>query len=82
MSTDGKQPTQAMGDKPDAGAGANDTGRSGGGESGGGAFKDPDQVKGDPKATGFMGHGGQSNNAYSGPGDADDGGENDNDPAS
>lgn len=65
-----KQPTQAMG--TDVAATSPAGGRTGGGESGGGAYKDPKQVKGDPKADGFFGHGGQSNNAYSGPGDAED----------
>ena len=42
---------------------------SGGGESGGGAY-----VNDAPKGAegGFMGHGGQSEQAYSGPGDDDD----------
>jgi hypothetical protein len=66
-----KQPTQAMGTDI-AGKTPIDGGRKGGGESGGGAYADPDQVKGDPKASGYFGHGGQSNNSYSGPGDAGD----------
>ncbi len=53
-------------------------GRTGGGESGGGAYKDKDQVTGNPKAQGFMGHGGQSKIAYHGPGDKNDGGGNEN----
>lgn len=53
-------------------------GRTGGGESGGGAYKDKDQVTGNPKARGFMGHGGQSDIAYHGPGDKNDGGGNEN----
>lgn len=48
-------------------------GRRDGGESGGGAYIDPKQVKGDPDQ-GILGrHGGQSNMAYHGPGDAEDG---------
>jgi hypothetical protein len=50
-------------------------GRKGGGESGGGAYKDPDQVKGNPDPNG---HGGQSNVKYHGPGDAGDGNSNPN----
>lgn len=73
MTNSGKQPMQAV---PDEGkphlAGNVETGRSGGGESGGGAFKDKGQVKGDPGNTGFMAHGGQSNIDYSGPIDDDD----------
>ena len=42
---------------------------SGGGESGGGAYVN-DAAKGGEG--GFMGHGGQSEQAYSGPGDEDD----------
>jgi hypothetical protein len=42
---------------------------SGGGESAGGAYPN-DAAKG--QEGGFMGHGGQSNEAYSGPGDEDD----------
>jgi hypothetical protein len=50
-------------------------GRKGGGESGGGAYKDPEQVKGNPDSDG---HGGQSNIQYHGPGDAEDGSSNPN----
>ena len=42
---------------------------SGGGESGGGAYPN-DAAKGGEG--GFMGHGGQSNQGYSGPGDEED----------
>ena len=73
MTNSGKQPMQAV---PDEGkphlAGDVETGRAGGGESGGGAFKDKGQVKGDPGNTGFMAHGGQSNIDYSGPINDDD----------
>ena len=53
-------------------------GRTGAGESGGGAYVEPDQVKGDPGPDILGGHGGQSNMGYHGPGDAQDGGENPN----
>ncbi len=77
-----KFPTQAAGggspkrddgvSRPEAG------GRSGGGESGGGAYDDPDLVEGQPDS-GLLGpDGGQSNIAYRGPGDAEDGGDNPN----
>lgn len=46
--------------KPDAG------GASGAGESGGGAYPNPHSGKSKPQ--GFMGHGGQSEIAYHGPG--------------
>jgi len=77
-----KFPTQATGgDKRRHGDGVSEVeagGRTGGGESGGGAYTDPEQVKGDPEQ-GILGrHGGQSNIAYHGPGDAEDGGNNPN----
>ena len=72
MSGTGKQPMQAVPDEDEPKvAGGVQTGRSGSGESGGGAFKDKDLVEGDPGNTGFMAHGGQSNIAYSGPIDDD-----------
>jgi len=71
-----KKPTQAMG--KDVAESSASGGRRGGGESGGGAYKDPEQVKGDPNASGYFGHGGQSHNAYTGPGDARDDTENPN----
>ena len=49
-------------------------GREGAGESGGGAYKEPEMVKGKPGSR----RGGQSNIAYHGPGDAEDGGDNPN----
>ena len=77
-----KFPTQASGgDEPRRDDGVSESeagGRTGGGESGGGAYADPEQVKGDPDQ-GILGrHGGQSNIAYHGPGDAEDGGDNPN----
>jgi len=68
MTITGKQPMQATSDKDKATV-ANDgaSGREGAGESGGGAYKDKEQVRGDPNNTGFMAHGGQSNIEYSGP---------------
>lgn len=72
MADEAKQPMQAMPDKASAGAtGDVETGRAGGGESGGGAYKDKGLVKGDPGNSGFMQHGGQSNIDYSGPADDD-----------
>lgn len=68
MTEDSKQPMQAIPDRSTAGAtGDVETGRDGGGESGGGAYKDKDQVKGDPDNGGIMKHGGQSHIDYSGP---------------
>ncbi len=69
MADHGKQPMQAVPEKDDAKmSGDVETGRKGGGESGGGAFKDKDQVKGDPDNDGFdHQHGGQSHIDYSGP---------------
>ncbi|HEX8415159.1 MAG TPA: hypothetical protein VF637_14945 [Sphingomicrobium sp.] len=81
MSDTGKQPMQAVPGKDTVNAGGNDsTGRAGAGESGGGAYKDNDQVKGDPGNTGFLAHGGQSNIEYSGPIDDDGKPANPNDP--
>ena len=70
-----KQPMQADGvapgpdgvDQPEAG------GRTGGGESGGGAYK-TNSVPGGKD----HGHGGQSNIGYTGTGDVEDGGDNPN----
>jgi len=67
------QPNQAMktdgaGDDPVANAGGKDW--AGGGESGGGAYPNPQTGK-DGDESGFMGHGGQSHIDYSGPGDKD-----------
>ncbi|TPG18781.1 hypothetical protein EAH87_11990 [Sphingomonas koreensis] len=70
MTEQSDQPTADDGvSKPEAG------GRTGGGESGGGALKDPDQVA--PKR-GPRGRGGQRENRYYGPGDADAGDDNPN----
>lgn len=72
MADEAKQPMQAVPDKATDGAADDvETGRTGGGESGGGAYKDKDQVKGDPDNSGFMKHGGQSHIDYSGPIDDD-----------
>ena len=77
-------PTQtASGGKPQRGDGVSEPnagGRTGGGESGGGAYVDPEQVKGDTDQGGLGRHGGQSNMAYHGSGDAEDGGGNPNAP--
>lgn len=43
------------------------SGRTGGGESGGGAYPNP-HAAGEGKSQGFLGHGGQSDIAYHGPG--------------
>lgn len=81
MSDTGKQPMQAVPDEDVPNVDADvQTGRSGSGESGGGAFKDKNLVKGDPGNTGFMAHGGQSNIDYSGPIDDDGKPENPNAP--
>ncbi len=73
MRDTGKQPMQAVPDKDEPNvAGEVSTGRAGAGESGGGAYKDKKQVKGDPGNTGFMAHGGQSHIDYSGPVDDDE----------
>lgn len=79
-----KFPAQASGgDEPgndDGVSKAEAGGRTGGGERGGGAYTDPDQVKGYPDH-GILGrHGGQSNIAYHGPGDVEGGGTNPNAP--
>lgn len=77
-----KVPTQAThGGAPrhsDGVSGPNAGGRTGGGESGGGAYVEPDLVKGEPNEGILGSHGGQSNMAYYGPGDAEDGGDNPN----
>jgi hypothetical protein len=77
-----KFPVQASGGgKPRRGDGVSDPeagGRTGAGESGGGAYVDPEQVKGDTNQSVLGAHGGQSNMAYHGPGDAEDGGGNPN----
>jgi hypothetical protein len=70
-----KQPMQAMpekgAEKPD---GVNDTpAKNAAGESGGGAYPNPQTGK-KPENGGFMGHGGQTGIAYSGP--QDDHGDN------
>ena len=46
------------------------SGKTGGGESGGGGYPNPQAGK-KPKSGGFMGHGGQSHIDYSGTGDED-----------
>ncbi len=67
-----KQPMQAMPtDGTKRGAekknGVNDTpAKDAAGESGGGAYPNPQTGK-TPENGGFMGHGGQTQNAYSGP---------------
>lgn len=69
-----KQPMQAMGNGDNAGRdavgdapGKARSGESGGGESAGGAYPNPQTgKKGDE--SGFMGHGGQTEIAYSGTG--------------
>ena len=43
-------------------------GRSGGGDSGGGAYPDPRKAGDDGKSDGYMGHGGQSRMPYHGKG--------------
>ena len=77
-----KSPIQASGGgKPVHGDGVSEPeagGRTGGGESGGGAYVDPEQVKGDEDLGIGSRHGGQSNMAYLGPGDAEVGGDNPN----
>ena len=69
----GKVPTPVAGGGADKGApdGVNSApGKtSGGGESGGGAYPNQAAKGGE---SGFMGHGGQSNQSYSGPGDGED----------
>jgi hypothetical protein len=79
-----KSPIQASGGggsrQGDGVSGTNAGGRTGAGESGGGAYVDPDQVKGDPDPGMLGDHGGQSNIAYHGPGDSEDGNDNPNSP--
>ena len=69
----GSVPTPVAGGGADKGAPdgvANAPGKTGGGgESGGGAYPNQAAKGGE---SGFMGHGGQSNQSYSGPGDSDD----------
>ena len=59
------------------------SGRSGGGDSGGGAYPNPHSGKQGGKTDGYMGHGGQSEIAYHGKGQLgeDKVGENANAPA-
>jgi hypothetical protein len=68
------QPNQAMGTgKPDSKDGIEDPhGKTGGGESSGGAYPNPHTGHGNEGNSGFMGHGGQSNIEYSGTGSDDD----------
>lgn len=70
-----KQPMQAMSTTHDgAKDGVGDApAKQGGGESGGGAYPNPHTGKGKQEDVGggFLGHGGQSHVAYSGPGDGD-----------
>ena len=77
-----KSPIQASGGgKPARSDGVSESeagGRTGGGESGGGAYVDPEQVKGDGDHGVGSRYGGQSNMAYHGPGDAEDGDDNPN----
>ncbi len=68
------QPMQANGGDGRKGApdGVSDTpAKDGSGESGGGAYPNPQTGK-KPEGGGFFGHGGQTDNRYSGPGDKDD----------
>jgi hypothetical protein len=63
------QPTQAMGDGTHAeGSDPNPQDRSAGGESNGGAYPNPHTGKEGGAESGFMGHGGQTEIAYSGTG--------------
>ena len=63
----------------DDGVGVDDAGgRRGKGESGGGAYKDPEEVPVRPDERGFMGHGGQGDMSYRGAGDRADGDDNPN----
>jgi hypothetical protein len=75
-----KQPMQASGDGAVGGDGVDEpqvSGRTGGGESGGGAYPNPHAGKDDHPGGGFMGHGGQTDVDYSGTGaDGDPGAEN------
>ncbi|MEA3036485.1 MAG: hypothetical protein QOH04_2257 [Sphingomonadales bacterium] len=58
-----------MGDKHGEKQGAPIHGRSGGGDSGGGAYPNPHKgEEGEADADGFLGHGGQSKMAYHGHG--------------
>jgi hypothetical protein len=61
-----KQPTQAAGGEK-AGNDPNPQNRSAGGESGGGAYPNPQTGK-EPENSNFMGHGGQTEINYSGTG--------------
>ena len=64
-----KQPNQAMGDGNNAERSDDNPGnRSAGGESGGGAYANPHTGKKGGSEGGFMGHGGQTEIAYSGTG--------------
>ncbi len=75
-----KQPMQAAGDGNNAGRpdGVSDTpAKDAGGESGGGAYPNPQTGK-KPKSDDIMGHGGQTEIDYSGPGGNGDGGDNPN----
>jgi len=68
-----KAPMPASGDGSDKGEpdGVNDPGRGGGGDSAGGSYQNPHTGKdGDGSAGGFLGHGGQTDIAYHGGGQA------------
>lgn len=71
-----------MGEDKGSGGGQGSTGRSGGGDSGGGAYPNPHTGK-KPKNGGFMGHGGQTEMPYHGSGQLgeQETGGNDNAPA-
>ena len=75
----GKGKADGVSGPPDAGPdrapdGANVHGRSAAGESGGGAYDNPHTDK-QPTSGSFMGHGGQSDIAYHGGGQAGEGGD-------
>lgn len=75
----GKGKADGVSGPPDAAAErapdrANVQGRSAGGESGGGAYDNPHADK-QPTGGGFMGHGGQTDIAYHGGGQAGEGGD-------
>jgi hypothetical protein len=71
-----KQPVQASGgDQPQRNDGVSEPapgGRSGGGESGGGAYPNPHSGKDEHPGDGFMGHGGQTDIGYHGGGQLGD----------
>jgi hypothetical protein len=81
-----KQPMQASGEGESAAAtdGVNRAeagGRTGGGESGGGAYRHDETSSDGGESAGFFGHGGQSRIDYHGSGKPDDAGDHDADDA-